>query len=179
MSRHYSLYSVGFPDYSIDRHGNVYSSKKHYKGLKLKPRVRNGYMAVTLRGNGEVKSFNIHRLMAITFLKTKLNPSQLHVNHKDGDKKNNSIENLEWSNPSHNAKHREMLQLQVRRVGQDAYNAKFADKEIRVIKKLYKDYKWKQCDIASIFECSQGHVSQIINGKKRAKAILELNEANE
>lgn len=174
MSRHYSLNKAGYKDYAIDEDGNIYSGKKYYKGLRLSPRNRNGYLAVTLRKDGKAKSFNIHRLMAIVFLPHNENLADLHVNHIDGNKKNNKLGNLEWSSPKENAQHREKLGLQKRISGQNAYNAKLADKEIVVIKKLYFKHEWEQKDIAALFECSQGYVSEIVNNKKRAKAIQEI-----
>lgn len=62
-----------------------------------------GYKKVTLHKDGKSKSFFIHRLVATHFIK---NPNKYsEVNHKDGDKSNNHISNLEWCTRSHNMKH--------------------------------------------------------------------------
>lgn len=70
----------------------------------LKPRTdRGGYLHVALSKNGETKNLSIHRLVAIAFIP---NPdNKLCVNHIDGVKKNNSIDNLEWCTHSENTKH--------------------------------------------------------------------------
>lgn len=90
-----------FPDYMINKNGKVYS-KKTNKYLKLKE-DRYGYYAVTLFKNGKSYYFTIHRLVAITFLKKPVNCNV--VNHLDSNKKNNSVENLEWTTVSGNTKH--------------------------------------------------------------------------
>lgn len=68
----------------------------------LKPNVSNsGYLQVRIPVNGKFTWFYLHRLVLNAF--TRQNLSQ--VNHIDGDKLNNSLDNLEWSNASHNKKH--------------------------------------------------------------------------
>lgn len=64
-----------------------------------------GYLRCALcLGNGQRKHFTIHRLMMLTFIG--LPPDGMdQINHKDGDKANNNINNLEWSNNSLNIKH--------------------------------------------------------------------------
>lgn len=61
------------------------------------------YMKVTLNKNGTHKTKLVHRLVAITFIR---NPNNYEVvNHKDGNKKNNTVDNLEWCTRSYNTKH--------------------------------------------------------------------------
>lgn len=84
---------AGFPNYQIDEFGNVFNSK----GIKLKPEVTNkGYLRVSL--SNEIvkhKRFSVHRLVAEAFIP---NPNNLpQVNHKDENKQNNYVGNLEWS----------------------------------------------------------------------------------
>lgn len=63
----------------------------------------NGYVRVGLSKNGKVTKIRIHRLVAETFIP---NPNNLkQINHIDGDKTNNNINNLEWVTPSENIKH--------------------------------------------------------------------------
>ena len=79
-------------NYYITEFGNVYNSKTH----KVLNWCDNGtgYMYVTLLINGKRKNYTIHRLVAEAFVS---NPNNLPtVNHIDGNKTNNNVENLRW-----------------------------------------------------------------------------------
>lgn len=100
----------GFEDYFIDNDGNVFSNKlagkskikRNFKQLKTK--MFNGYKIVQLYKDKECKSCFIHRLVALTFLGESSSPD-LVVNHKDGNKLNNTPENLEWITQIENMHH--------------------------------------------------------------------------
>ena len=62
-----------------------------------------GYLQVGLSKNGKSKCHHTHRLVAKAFIQNLKNKPQ--VNHKDGDKTNNKLENLEWCTPSENGLH--------------------------------------------------------------------------
>ena len=82
---------------------NVCGGSKQYREEKiLKPQKRKrGYQAVMLSKNNKVKSFLIHRLVAIVFIP---NPNNLpQVNHKDENPSNNEVSNLEWCNQRYNS----------------------------------------------------------------------------
>lgn len=83
--------------YTITDSGDVYSGKL---GIKLKPRKNsNGYLIVSL----DKKQLSIHRLVALHFIP---NPySYTEVNHKDGNKENNTVDNLEWVTSEMNKQH--------------------------------------------------------------------------
>lgn len=93
--------------YKISTCGDVvsYPNKSNHNNEKLlKWFVHdNGYAYVFLYKNGKRKSFAVHRLIASTFLKTKHGKNQ--VNHKDGIKLNNFVENLEWCSQEENQQH--------------------------------------------------------------------------
>lgn len=83
--------------YLIYDNGTVWSiDRKTY----LTPKVRSGYHSVLLSQKGVRKNFLIHRLVAKAFLTPKEGEEQ--VNHKDEDKFNNRVSNLEWCTPSYN-----------------------------------------------------------------------------
>lgn len=62
------------------------------------------YGRVTLSKDDVQERFLIHRIVAIHFIERGLD-DQSHVNHKDGDPRNNSVDNLEWCTPSENERH--------------------------------------------------------------------------
>lgn len=88
--------------YQVSNLGRVKSNLRKGKILKSNS-TYDGYYNVTLSKNGKLKTYRIHRLVCIAFLDNPLNKSE--VNHIDGNKKNNNIENLEWCTRSENAEH--------------------------------------------------------------------------
>lgn len=84
-----------------------------YKGRILKKQLqkRTGYHTVTLYDNNrKAKIKLVHRLVAETFLENK--NKYLVVNHIDGNKQNNNVNNVEWCTQSHNVKESYRLGLQ-------------------------------------------------------------------
>ena len=70
----------------------------------MKPTLKKtGYYYVSLSKNNTKPKFDVHRLVAITFLENINNYNC--INHIDGDKCNNNVSNLEWCSYSYNAKH--------------------------------------------------------------------------
>jgi uncharacterized protein YerC len=98
---------VGYEElYFFNELGEIYSyPKKTRKGIrKLLPQKNKlGYDFIDLCKNGKVKKFLVHRLMAETYLENHDNKSQ--VNHINGVKNDNRLENLEWATRSENQKH--------------------------------------------------------------------------
>lgn len=88
--------------YEVSNHGRVFS---HYgKGKILSDcKASSGYKLVVLVKDGSKKDFNVHRLVANTFIENPL--SKEYVNHIDGDKTNNLVDNLEWSTAKENVQH--------------------------------------------------------------------------
>ena len=79
----------------------VYRNNKYHQ---LSPWVDNvGYYQVVFRQNGKRKYVRVHRLIAETLIPNPNNFSQ--VNHIDGNKLNNNINNLEWTTNAINTKH--------------------------------------------------------------------------
>lgn len=103
--------------YRVSSAGNVMSvehslidsagRKRHFPARLLTPTIgkdpRYGYAHLSLTKDGIAKRVWLHRLVAETFIP---NPNNLpQVNHKDGNKSNNHIDNLEWCTVAHNLKH--------------------------------------------------------------------------
>ncbi len=97
--------SGSFSGYSVTSDGLVIS----HKGLK--PRIlkvdysNKGYAKVSLTVDGLSRRFYVHRLVGFAFLNLDIFDSKSQINHKDGIKSNNSMDNLEIVNSSENHKH--------------------------------------------------------------------------
>ena len=90
----------GFPKYQVSTLGNVMNIEQN---KKLNPTKKGGYYLVDLRNEGERKSYRVHRLVAGAFLENPDNKSD--VNHKDKNKLNNCLLNLEWNTRKENMIH--------------------------------------------------------------------------
>ncbi len=90
-----------FSNYEVSTLGNVRNSKT---GRVLKLTCKGGYMFTGLSKNSHIKTLTVHRLVALAFLDNPENKPQ--VNHKDKNRSNNNVSNLEWSTASENNIHR-------------------------------------------------------------------------
>lgn len=152
---------------SIDRFDGVHDRT----GTVIKPNLKtNGYLQVGLRKHNKRKWIGVHRLVAIHFIDNPENKPQ--VNHIDGNKQNNTVENLEWVTQEENQQHatRTGLRKNVRRgknhpcYGKFGANSHSAKPVVRVDPKTgeTKLYKAKILagddgfDVTSISKCCHG-----------------------
>lgn len=151
----------GHSGYYADEEGNIYNNS----GKKLIPQTQGQYVGVDLPiGGGKFKRFTVHRLVAQTFIPNPENKPQ--VNHKDGNKKNNSKANLEWCTRSENQKHRFVV-LHYSHFGEKNTQAKLNSKEVLEIVKLNKS-GIGPTELATIFSVSPGTICDITSGRSWA-----------
>lgn len=90
----------GYPNYEVSNLGRV---KNKNRNKIIKNFFNKGYKLVSLNKNNKRKTFRLHRLVAEAFIP---NPDNLpQVNHKDEDKTNNRVDNLEWCTHDYNSKY--------------------------------------------------------------------------
>lgn len=116
--------------YQINEEGKVYNTKTN---RFLQGHIENtGYVSVNLRINGKKKNYSLHRLVAQAFIS---NPDNLPVvNHKDGDKTNNKVDNLEWTTQSRNRIH--AIETKISKLAEGKRN-----KEECIINEDWKQYE--------------------------------------
>ena len=95
-------------------------------------------VCVSLGSRERKKIFKIHRAVAETFIPNPENKQQ--VNHKDGNKQNNTVLNLEWATPKENMEHASKTGLLHPLSGVDSNSAKFTKEDILYIRENYIAY---------------------------------------
>lgn len=156
--------------YEISNLGNVRryiyfdsANKSKYKNEKkvLKQTFdKDGYKLVSLCINGVFIHCRVHRLVAETFIPNPENKPQ--VNHKDGNKANNNLENLEWTTQSENIRHRiDILHVSLKnKKGSKQVN------QYDLQGNLIKTYpSAKEAGRQNNF--SQGHISEVCRGEMK------------
>jgi hypothetical protein len=133
--REYPLNSM----YLISNYGEVYCKRGY---LVSKFINRNGYVECKLDEHNEL----IHRLVAITFIPVE-NYEVLDVNHKDGNKQNNYVLNLEWTTRSMNIQH--AFDNGLSKLGEDHPNSIYSNQEIETICKLLEEGTYNSKQIAN------------------------------
>ena len=141
--------------YKISNFGEIYSIKNN---MILKPVLKNGYSYVSLNKNGKCKTFRVHKLVAMAFIP---NPNDLPcINHKDENKLNNRVDNLEWCtykyNNNYGKKREEIYQMNINgEILRKWKNVKEASKTLKISEsgirkcinydgKTSGGYKWKR-----------------------------------
>jgi hypothetical protein len=132
----------------------------------LKPATnRYGYKQVVLYKDKKPKGHSVHRLVAAAFVP---NPEKLPwVNHRNGVKHDNKVENLEWCTRSENARHAAVSGLMRPQRGEANGNCSFSDREWRVVSRL-SEIGFSQYAIAEMFGTSQGTICNLLKQKREA-----------
>lgn len=146
---------------SLPKKRYVHNSKNAYwtKEIILKPQLRSGYPSVGLYNNGQ-KHYVIHRLVAKAFIPNPKNKEQ--INHKNGIKTDNRVENLEWCTQKENASHALKNGLYNSSKGEDHYRSKLTKKEVIDIRKKY-DLGLSQNEISKIYPVTKKAIGRIVN----------------
>lgn len=165
---------------SLERTESIYNYKKRTNVLRkrkekiLATRISsNGYLNISLLKNGKTTTELVHRLVAEAFIP---NPDNLpQVNHINGNKQDNRVENLEWCTPSENLRHAVINGLKKSSEKQKEVAKKNIlkanDKKRKQVEQLTLDGKllktWNSMtDIYNELNYRWGNISAVCRGKK-------------
>ena len=150
-------------DRQIYNKGNKGSNKfSKYKGRVLSQgKKKKGYLSVSLTKNCKSKSFPVHRLVAKAFIP---NPNNLlQINHKDEDKANNKVENLEWCDNKYNVNYGSWREKQ----SKAHTNSKWTSKMVRQFDKNGNFIKVYPSIAEAKRQTQICHISSVATGKRK------------
>jgi len=130
-------------------------------GTIIKPWIRSeGYSYHDLNKNGKRRHFRTHTLVAKAFIGPP--PTKKHqINHIDGNKQNNKVDNLEWVTPSENQRHaRDIFGYWL---GERGSASKLTPEKVIELRKMYKTGLYSQRELAKIFGIAQSSIWSIIH----------------
>jgi predicted XRE-type DNA-binding protein len=154
-----------YDNYQASNYGRV-KKVKNGKERILKPQViSSGYEIVALSVNSKSISKTVHRLIAQTFIEN--NKKKECVNHINGIKTDNRVENLEWNTKSENAIH---AYKKLGIITNGIKSRKIMINEIDKIKKLYFSGK-TQKEISEIYGVHQSTISHLLNNRTYIKWV--------
>jgi len=153
--------------YKISSDGEIINSNN----LILKPyKTKKGYHKISLSKDSVSKTLLIHRLIALNFIPNHENKPE--VNHINGIKTDNRVENLEWCTASENHNHALNNNLINILKGENHHYSKYSDALILEIINKYKTGNYSKSDLRKEYNISWHYISLIIN-KKRRKYLWE------
>lgn len=144
--------------YFVSPNGNIYN---RHGDLMVGAVGRCGYRHIILNR----KNRNVHRVIAETFIP---NPNNFAcVNHKDGNKLNNSVDNLEWCTYSENTLHSYRTGLEQRMCGEQHHAHKLTEDDVRYIRSVYnkRNKEFGAIALAKKFNIDRTTIHDIVRGK--------------
>ena len=123
-----------------------------------------GYIITGLCKNSLVKNKKVHRLVALAFIPNPHNKPS--INHKDGNKTNNYVDNLEWVTPQENtdhANHLGLLNFINAPKGENSGSSILKNKDVLQIRDIYLTKNISKKEISKLFNVSYTAIYKIIN----------------
>lgn len=153
--------------YRVTKEGEVYSGLRSCPKLTPYRNKQTGYLSVSMRIDGATRRETVHRLVAAAYCEG-FQPGFV-VNHKNGDRTDNRVDNLEWISNSDNLRHaKDVLGSRVLHLDQSGERnrqAKLTERDVLKIHALRKN-GMLQRHIAQRFDVRENLISRILGGKR-------------
>ena len=160
-----------YSNYSISNTGIVRNDKR---GKNLQYNIlKNGYARVDLCNTFGTKHFSVHRLVADLFIENIENKSC--VNHIDGNKVNNRVNNLEWCTERENTLH--AINTGLFPIAEDHPNSKLTNEEVRIIPLMFM-LGGSRRSIAESLKVDKATISNILAKKTYASLNINIDMKN-
>lgn len=130
------------------------------KSKILKPSVSGGYLRGAVCVNKKMIPYKIHRLVALAFIPN--NENKKEVNHIDGNKLNNHVENLEWCTRQENIEHCILNKLQKPFKGEEIGNSKLLEFQVIEIRNKFKPRVYSRAKLAKEYNVSEATIKDIL-----------------
>ena len=149
---------------SLERTIIVSGRSRKLKEKILKPKINNdGYVHIQFSRNGCYSTFTVHRLVAEAFLE--IPDDKVFVNHINGNKLDNNVQNLEWVTRSENMQHAFKLGLCSKR-----------NRRVRILDKCSGAKYNSMKEAATINGIKYHTLKKYLNGSRINKSCLEISE---
>jgi len=163
--------------YDVTENGDIFSVRTYYNkqkktsrkvDIKLKPQPdKDGYLSQMFCVNYKQKLSKVHRVVWESFFGKIENGMQ--INHKDGNKANNNLDNLEVVTPKENTQHSWDTGLRKKQYGKETTNCKLDFEQVKEIRKMYSEGK-SQNELGRMFGVHSTNIHYIVNNKTRVYA---------
>lgn len=130
------------------------------KSKILKPSAGGGYLRGAVCVNKKMIQYKIHRLVALAFIPN--NENKKEVNHIDGNKLNNHVENLEWCTRQENIEHCILNKLQKPFKGEEIGNSKLLEFQVIEIRNKFKPHVYSRAKLAKEYNVSEATIKDIL-----------------
>ena len=147
------IYKAFEKNYAVSNYGNIKNTRTG-RILKLRKNP-NGYLKTNISVNGKIQTVFVHRLVALMFLP---NTNKLAlVNHKDENKQNNCINNLEWCTNKYNSNYGTAKERTAKQRRKKVYQYDENNNLVEIFNSV--------TDVAKAMQCNTGIISAVCNGK--------------
>lgn len=131
---------------------------------------KDGYKKMSTCYKNQNMNISAHRCVALAWLENPNNHPV--VNHKNGVKTDNRVENLEWCTHKENTQHAIATGLITHKVGEECGSSKYSEATVREVCQLLVE-GWRGCDIAKSLDVHHGFVSDVKSGKSWSHVSCE------